>query len=312
MCIFPFKKHNSNFMMEQKKDITKNNLIIDKYIILETVGKGAFGEVYKATRLKDDLDVAMKIEKKTAKLARLIPEYRIYKKLISRGCKHGIPKIYELIQTVDYNILTMELLGVSLEEIFEAANKKFSISTVLHLGIDIVMLIANVHAAGFIHRDIKPNNFLIGYQNKHKVYITDFGLSKEYMRNGKHIVETFNHNVIGTARYSSIRMHLGFEPSRRDDLEAIGYMLMYFLLGKLPWQGVCKKKDKYDIFEKIGQVKLETPLEKLCENCPKCFYDYLQYCQNLGFYETPNYKYLVSLFIDTIRSNNFICQYEWM
>jgi serine/threonine protein kinase len=290
-----------------------NQKVINKYMILESIGKGAFGEVYKATRMTDNLDVAMKIEKKSAVIPRLIQEYKIYQKLITRKCRHGIPGIHELIQTDDYNIMIMELLGESLEEIFNISNRKFSISTVLFLGANILKIIEKVHNAGFIHRDIKPNNFLIGSVNRQQIYLTDFGLSKQYINNnGKHLKETFNHSMVGTARYSSINMHLGIEPSRRDDLEAIGYLLIYFIKGRLPWQGVCNGKDRRSMFECIGNAKLSTELETLCDELPICFSNYLKYCRNLRFTETPDYAFLVRLFTETIRTNNFSCTYEWV
>lgn len=290
-----------------------NDLLNNKYIILISVGKGAFGEVYKATRISDNIDVAMKIEKRRSTITRLIPEYKIYQKLFSRKCRSGIPRIYEFIQTDDYNIMIMELLGDSLEDIFNAVGRKFSISTVLFLGINIIKLIEKVHNSGFIHRDIKPNNFLVGHYNKQKIYLTDFGLSKEFITTkNTHIKETFNHSVIGTARYSSINMHLGFEPSRRDDLESIGYMLIYFAKGRLPWQGICRDRNKENIFESIGNIKLATKLETLCDNMPKCFMDYLQYCRDLSFEEKPNYKLLIKMFSETIKINNFNCVYEWI
>lgn len=287
--------------------------LLDKYIILEHIGKGAFGDVYKATNISNNKNVAMKVEKRQKYMTRLLPEYKIYCKLFSRNCRKYVPRVYEFLQTDDFNIITMELLGSSLEDIFNSLNKKFSLSTVLFLGISILKSIEQVHRAGFIHRDIKPNNFLTGYTNKQNIYLTDFGLSKEFITpNQTHIKETFNHSIVGTARYSSINMHLGFEPSRRDDLESIGYMLIYFANGKLPWQGVCKDKNKQSIFESIGNVKLSISIENLCENLPLCFANYLKYCRNLQFSEKPNYSYLIKLFANTIQINNFNCMYEWM
>jgi len=289
------------------------NCLSKKYILYEVIGKGAFGEVYKVARISDGLEMAMKIEQKLANSTRLIPEYKIYQKLVKRKCRQYIPHIYELIQTNDYNIMTMELLGNSLEEIFTNHDRIFRIDTVLYIGVNILKIIKSVHDAGFIHRDIKPNNFLVGYTNRQKIYLTDFGLSKEYInKHGLHMRETFEHDIIGTARYSSINMHLGFEPSRRDDLEAICYMLIYFAKGVLPWQNKAKTTEKKNIFETIGNIKLTVSVEELCDGLPICFMDYLKYCRKLKFAERPDYTYIENLFIDTIKQNNFNCAYEWL
>jgi serine/threonine protein kinase len=288
-------------------------MLWERYIIVDKIGKGTFGEVYKTIRLIDNKTMAMKVERKDIDNPRLMQEYRIYKKIISKKCKTGIPRIYEFLRTPNYHIMTMELLGKNLEELFEENDYHFTISTTLHIGIDIINIIKNIHNVGFVHRDIKPNNFLIGLRNKSKIYLMDFGLSKGYIKNnGSHIKETFDHSVIGTARYSSINMHLGFEPSRRDDLESIGYMLIYFIKGKLPWQGICRKRDKNEIFEKIGNAKISTPIELLCSDIPICFVKYIDYCRHIKFDEIPNYHYLIKLFKNTIIQNNYVKEYEWI
>lgn len=288
-----------------------HNNLMSKFYLQKIIGKGAFGVVYLATRIKDGILVAIKIEKKDSTTLKLFDEYKIYKKIISRGFIHGIPHIYEMIETQNYNMLTMELLGKTLDDLHNDANKQFSISTSLYIGLDILRLIKNLHMARFIHRDIKPSNFLIGHDNAQKIYLADFGLSKEYMnRHQVHIRQTFKKSMIGTARYSSINMHMGIEPSRRDDLESIGYMLIYFCRGVLPWQGL-KCTSKKTFFEKIGDVKLSTSAEKLCENLPNCFVDYIKYCRNLQFAETPDYIHLENLFINEIIKNKYNKRYEW-
>lgn len=284
--------------------------ISDKYAIMESIGSGAFGDVYKAVRYSDARHVAIKVEHKDASDI-LDREYKIYKKLHMRRCKIGIPRVYEFIQTDDYNIMSMEMLGDNLDNIFNEHNKQFSVGTVMYLGIDILRIMERVHDAGFVHRDIKPNNFLVG-NNRHSVYLLDFGLSKEYIDNtGKHMKETFGHSIVGTARYSSINMHLGIEPSRRDDLESIGYMLIYFAKGSLPWQGQNTDGKKKNMFDNIGKIKLSTEFETLCDGLPKCFVVYLQYCRGLRFDERPRYDMLIGLFVDVIHANNIGKKYEW-
>lgn len=292
--------------------MTQKQSVMNKYYIQTILGKGAFGEVYLASRIKDNKTVAVKVEKKDISVSRLTIEYEIYKKLIERGMNYGIPKIYEIIDTENFKLMTMELLGKNLEELFNINQKKFSIETVLYLGIHIIDLLENLHKSGFIHRDIKPSNFMVGYNEPSKIYMVDFGLSKEYIcKNGEHIAQTFKKSIIGTARYSSINMHHGFEPSRRDDLESVGYMLVFFFHGKLPWQGI-KGTSKKSFFEKIGDMKLSTKYEQLCFDMPKCFVKYLDYCRNLGFTQTPDYHYLKMLFAKEIKINNYQFKYDWV
>ena len=98
-----------------------------------------------------------------------------------------------------------------------------------------------IHAHNFIHRDIKPENFLLGLEKKSGlVHVIDYGLAKRYYssQDKKHLPYRQGKGLIGTARYASIHAHLGEELSRRDDMEALGYVLIYFYKGFLPWQNL--------------------------------------------------------------------------
>jgi len=278
--------------------------VIDKYIIIKKIGSGNFGEVYIASDSNNNL-VAAKVESETG---RMLLEYKIYKRLFHRGMTH-IPKIYNFMVTKECNFMMMELLGPNLEDLFETHKRKFKIETVILLARQLIQLIANLHKARYIHRDIKPSNFLVGTDRAaDQLYIMDFGLSKQYMdKNNVHMEYSSNRNLIGTARYASINMHLGIEPSRRCDLVSIGYMLVYFAKGQLPWQGLHKHKQTQ--FKAIGDMKMKIPDSELCAGLPSCFETVLSYSKKLAFDEEPDYKYLLGLFDGSIVAGY---KMEWM
>lgn len=146
------------------------------------------------------------------------------------------------------------------------------------------------------------------------VYIIDFGLAKKYKdaKSSMHIPYRENKNLTGTARYASINTHLGIEQSRRDDLESLGYVLMYFNLGTLPWQGL-KAANKRQKYERISEKKLSTPIEVLCKDFPVEFPTYLTYCRRLDFIQRPDYSYLRKLFRTLFHSQGFTYDYvfDW-
>jgi len=209
----------------------------------------------------------------------------------------------------------MELLGQSLETLFQAQNKSFSIKTACMLGIQMIERLEFIHSKKLIHRDIKPDNFVIGRGLKsHIVYVLDFGLSKKYWSSTHkcHIPFVKNKKLTGTARYASINALSGYEQSRRDDLESIGYIIMYFIRGSLPWQGL-KINNKEDRYKKICEKKKNTSAKDLCCGFPNEFETFVNYTRNLEFTQVPDYAYLRYLLKNVIKKSGSEIDfyYDW-
>jgi serine/threonine protein kinase len=218
------------------------------------LGSGAFGDIYSGSNIKLKEEVAIKLEPIHTKHPQLFYESKLYMAL-QGGI--GIPKLYWCGSQGNYNILIMDLLGNSLEDLFNYCKRKFTLLTTLMLVDQMLSRLEFIHSRNFIHRDVKPDNFLMGKgSKKHQVYAIDFGLAKRYRdpRTGLHIPYKDGKSLTGTARYASINTHLGIEQARRDDIEALGYILVYFMKGSLPWQGL-KARNVKEKYEKIKEKK---------------------------------------------------------
>ncbi|WWC96292.1 casein kinase I isoform delta-A [Kwoniella sp. B9012] len=280
-----------------------------KYRIGKKIGSGSFGDIYLGVNIVSGEEVAIKLESVKAKHPQLEYESKVYKTLAGGV---GVPFVRWYGTECDYNAMVLDLLGPSLEDLFNFCNRKFSLKTVLLLADQLISRVEYIHSRNFIHRDIKPDNFLMGIGKRgNQVNVIDFGLAKKYRdpKTHLHIPYRENKNLTGTARYTSINTHLGVEQSRRDDLESLGYVLMYFLRGQLPWQGLkaATKKQKYD---RIMEKKMTTPTEVLCRGFPNEFAIYLNYCRSLRFDDKPDYSYLRKLFRDLFVREGF--QYDYV
>ena len=294
--------HNSNPMIGQ--------FVFDRYKLIKKLGEGSFGYIYMAEY--NNQYFAIKLEER--KIDQNLLEKEAYIMGHLRG--PGLPLVKSYGYNSKHNILVMELMGRSLEDIFEKLEeKKMSIRCVCNIGYQMMEILEYIHNKHYIHRDIKPDNFVIGRKEKRKfIYILDFGLSKKY-RSSKtleHYKMVKKNNLTGTARYASINALKGLTQSRRDDLEAVGYVLMYFLRGKLPWQGI-PVQNKEMRYKKIMEIKMSTSPEELCEGFPHQFTEYIKYTRNLKYEENPDYDYLKKLFVSLLNSDGFKvdCYYDW-
>ncbi|KAH9030945.1 kinase-like protein [Lactarius hengduanensis] len=284
------------------------------YRVGKKIGEGSFGVIFEGVNLLNSQSVAIKFEPRKAEAPQLRDECRSYR--ILAGCT-GIPQIYHFGQEGLHNILVIDLLGPSLEDLFDMCGRKFSIKTVCMAARQMITRVQTIHDKNLIYRDIKPDNFLVGRPGTkvaNLVHVVDFGMAKQYRdpKTKQHIPYRERKSLSGTARYMSINTHLGREQSRRDDLESLGHVFMYFLRGSLPWQGLkaATNKQKY---EKIGEKKQTSPIKELCEGFPEEFGIYLNYVRKLGFEETPDYEFLRELFVKVMKNNNDVDDgvYDW-
>jgi len=301
--------------------MTEPQLIDNRFLLENEIGRGSFGRVFIGQDVTTNEKVAIKVEAVDTKHPQLVMEAKIIAALSHPHKSNSekisaVPSLKWCGTAYGYNIMVCNLLGPSLDDQFQKCNKKFSLKTTIMLGIQMLRRVEHIHDRGFVHRDLKPGNFLMGVGKKaNVVYAIDFGLSKKFRdsRTGRHITYSDTKNLLGTARYASINNHMGIEQSRRDDLESLGYLLIYFLKGVLPWQGITgtSTKDKYN---RICHIKTNTSSKALCKGLPAEFVKYFNYVKALSFEDLPNYKYLRTLFRDILTHNGlrYDCEFDWM
>ena len=280
-----------------------------RYRLGKKIGTGAFGEIFEGTDIFDNSSVAIKLEHNSVKYPQLLFEAKLLKSIPGTG----IPVMHWFGIAGEYNAMVMDLLGQNLEDLYNYCAKNFSLKTILMITIQMIERLKHVHDNHYIHRDIKPENFLIGKETTEKtIYLLDFGLAKRYRDEYTHIHIPLkeNRNLTGTARYASCKAHNGLEQSRRDDMESIAYVILYFFRKKLPWQGL-KCKDKNEKHAKIKEIKMSMTPEKLFEGLPKEFADYLTMVKKLGFEEEPSYKTYIQMFNKLFKAKEFEMDYRY-
>ncbi|KAK4769134.1 hypothetical protein SAY86_027284 [Trapa natans] len=270
------------------------------------LGKGGFGQVYVGRRVTggstertgpDAVEVALKFEHRNSKGCSYGPpyEWQVYNTL--NGC-YGIPWVHYKGRQGDFYILVMDMLGPSLWDVWNSLGQSMSPSMAACFAVEAISILEKLHLRGFVHGDVKPENFLLGLPgsaDEKKLYLIDLGLASRWKdaTSGQHVDYDQRPDVFrGTIRYASVHAHLGRTGSRRDDLESLAYTLIFLLKGRLPWQGYQGDNKSFLVCKK----KMGTSPELMCCFCPEPFKKFLEAVTNMKFDEEPNYSKLISFF----------------
>ena len=291
-----------------KKDPLLNEIFFNKYKTIKKLGEGSFGKVYKAEYNGEYF--ALKFENRSKQKSLLEAEGTIMTYLQGPN----IPIIKSYGYSGDYNLLVMQLMDKSLEDILRI-RKTFSIKTTALIGFQLIGVLHYIHDKNIIHRDVKPDNCVMGSAElSENMYLIDFGLAKKYRssRTLKQYPLTRKRRLTGTARYASIHALEGYEQSRRDDMESVGYILAYLLRGGLPWQGM-KLKSKDNKYKNILEKKREISSQELFKGFPNEFSEILDYTKKLEYLEEPEYEMLRNKLMSLCKrlGYDFDYIYDW-
>lgn len=301
-----------------KTDEWEPELLVGRFRMGRKIGTGSFGCVFRGYDIVSKVHVAIKVSREIRETKTMIREAGILKYLQLSPELLGVPELFydgteSTIQR--HKFLVMSLLGLNLSQLHKLCNGTFSYTTICMIATEIITRFEELHDSGIVHRDVKPQNFLIGrYTSDRQIYVCDFGLSGRYVKdNGDHILFKTGLKPIGTARYASMRVHRGYERSRRDDFEALAYMLLYLKNGSLPWQGL-NLHNRTHKWKLILQVKSEIKYEELFENTPFILGDLLVASRNMAFSQRPRYGYWKRKFLAEIVAHtnpNTLFKYDW-
>lgn len=289
---------NVSVSKDRKETDIPESLAQGRFIVEKKLGEGSFGMVYQGFDTRRQAKVAIKVEhKRSSASGQLANESRLMDHLSRPHQRPGFTELYHFSKEGHYAILVMDLLGMSLEDSchHRYCGGTLDAPTCGLVAEQAIHHLSYLHSKGIVHRDIKSENFMWGTDAKcHHLYLIDFGMSSRYFLK-KHIRFGTGKHLTGTARYASIGAMKGYTQSRRDDLEAVGYLLMYALRGHLPWSGL-NAPSWNDKLRLICEKKESLPIDELCKGYPEEFENYLRYCRRLEFEQRPDYDMLVQLF----------------
>lgn len=293
-------------------------LIADgRYKMGRKIEAGAYGEVFRGKNVRTGEKLAIKRELSKGSKEYLTSEALFLAEL---AADVAVPVVHWHGFSHGANFLVMEYLGLSVGDLFQSCSCQFGLKTVLMLADQMITRLEEVHRHGIVHRDVKPDNFIMGRGRRAiDLYIIDFGLAKKFRdaETNLHIPFQTHLRLTGTPRFASVAA-FDSEQSRRDDLESLGYTLVFLLRGSLPWQGSQRKKvgssNSAEDLEEVRDMKANLSLPDLCRGCPAEFVDFLAYCKKLDFQATPDYDHLRHMFRDLMSRNEFDYDavFQWM
>eukprot|EP00274_Cyanoptyche_gloeocystis_P005108 CAMPEP_0196654580 /NCGR_PEP_ID=MMETSP1086-20130531/4309_1 /TAXON_ID=77921 /ORGANISM="Cyanoptyche gloeocystis , Strain SAG4.97" /LENGTH=323 /DNA_ID=CAMNT_0041986431 /DNA_START=83 /DNA_END=1051 /DNA_ORIENTATION=- len=275
---------------------SESRLIAGRFVLGQKIGGSS--EVFAGVECSSGRKVAIKREPVDRKYPELVYEYRAYRRL-NRKQADGFLRMHFYGRDGDFEYLVLEMGGPNLKDLFLSCQRRLSLKTVLMLGIQLLDRIEYVHSLGYIFRKLKPRDFLMGSgSNSHRVFPIDFALFKRFRdpETGEHIPYREKREIMARVKYASIEVNFGVESSRRDDLESLGYMLIYFMRGRLPWSEEARvaRDDEGDLA--VARKKEQVTLKELCRGLPREFEQYLRYVRGLHFSEQPDYGFCRNLF----------------
>lgn len=288
--------------------IKKGSIVKRRWKVLGELGSGSFGKVYKGFDLKHHIYVAIKVA--PANDNALQNEAECYKKTEQGAEFAGVPYFYGIFRHSREDCLILQLLASeSLFDIYVKCGREFSDATVLKLGYELTKRLEVLHSKNILHRDIKPDNIIPGKGIDYydKLYLIDFSVASHIKKNGFHKPKTAGHEISGNVMFASIRAHEGTTWSRRDDIESVGFVLIYLSRKGIPWR-------ELKTIEAVYQMKRAAGISQLCDGLPESLGKYLRHARNLRFDERPNYSFLKELFVQDLQSKNLIndAEFEWM